>query len=232
MPSTISGFSSLSDNTQTRLMALFERGHVAQQNRSAIALGDDDIVHIGERMKKPDAANVHALRAEREIVSARVGVAVLHCVDDLGHRDAHRPQFVGIDFCLVLPRGPAKNRHVENARHLLHLAHQEPILGSLQLIQRIAGPGQFVTINLADRRLRRKLRLQVVGKINSLQTVQRFLPIGKVVAVKREVHLHIAQAKDADRSDLFELGRAIQPRSPAESSPAAPSLRQTTRGSV
>ena len=94
-------------------------------------------------MQQPDAAHVHALAAEREIVSAGVGVAVLNGVDDLGHGDAEREQLVGIDLRLILARRSAKDGDVDDARHLLHLADQEPVLRGLQLIQRVAGPGKL-----------------------------------------------------------------------------------------
>ena len=49
------------DDAQTRLMAFFQRGHIAEQDRRSIVLGDDDISHVIERMQQPDAADVHAL---------------------------------------------------------------------------------------------------------------------------------------------------------------------------
>ena len=193
-------------------MAFADIGNVAQQNGHAVALGHHYVAHVVERVEQADAANVDALAADRKIVAARVGVAAGDGVHHLRHGDAVRQQLVGVDLGLILARGASKRSHIDDPRHLLDLANHQPVLRGLEFVQRISRTCELITINFAHRRFRRELRLKTIRQRHLLQAIQRFLAIGEVIAPKIEIHLDVAESKDADRADLIQFRRAVQSR--------------------
>jgi hypothetical protein len=54
------------------------------------------------------------------------------------------------------------------------------------------------------------LRLEVVGQRNLLQAIHGLLAIGEIIAGEVEVHLYVAQAENADGTDLIEFRCAVE----------------------
>src|SRR5258708_23035916 len=118
-------------------------------------------------------------------------------------------QLLLVEFDLVLPRGVAKGGNLNDAV-LLQIAPDQPILRGLHFIQSVMRTLQLIPVDLADRRPRRKLWLQVLRESHRLQAVQPFLPVAEVVAIKLEIQLNVAQSKDTDGTDVVEMRRSVQ----------------------
>ena len=75
-------------------------------------------------------------------------------------------------YCLV---SPPKLDDVDDAGHLLELALEDPVLGRLQLLERVALADDAVAEDLADRVPRRELRLHAGRQLHELEAVDDLL---------------------------------------------------------
>ena len=106
----------------------------------------------------------------------------------------------------------AKTDHVNDARHLLELPFEDPVLGYLQVHQTMALAYQLVAIDFADGRSRRELRLHTGRQLDHLQAIEHFLPIKIVISVVLEITLDVSQTKERDRAEVVEAGHAVELR--------------------
>ncbi len=79
---------------------------------------------------------------------------------ELAERDAVPAKPEGVDLHVVLLGLAAVARDVDDALHLLELALEDPVLGGLQVLERVALADDAVAEHLADRVPGRELRLQ------------------------------------------------------------------------
>ena len=197
---------------QPRLKPLVHGRDVLQEHRHAVALGDDHVLHVVERLQQPHASHVDALASEAQVVAADIGVAGVDRGEHLGQRDPVVEQFLGIDVSLVLARRAAERHDVDDSGDLLDLATGVPVLDRLQLVQGIAGPVEPVAVDLSDGRPGRELRREVVRQADELHAVQGFLPVREIFGAVREVELDVAQAEQTDGSRVLEARHTEQRR--------------------
>src|SRR5262249_48168123 len=153
-----------------------------------------------------------------EIVAANIRVAVGDGVLDLGERDAETLEQVRVGLDLVAFDGAADTAGVENARHTLELALQQPVLQRLQIIesvnvvaQGILGAAQRVTINLPRRALRRNLGLNAWRQIlHELETIDNLLPSLLEVNAIVELVAQMREAKERLGARDVQAGHACQ----------------------
>ena len=178
--------------THRRLKALAHRSNIADEDGNIIPLCHHDRFDILNGFQQANGTHVHVLRAQREVISAHVGVAVLDSIHDLRQSDVMRQQPRRVDNYLILARGSTKRGHVDNAGNLFNLPRDQPVLCRFQFVQGVAGPGENITINFTDGRRRRKRRLQIIRQAQCLQVIENFFAVMEVIAVEAEIQLHIA----------------------------------------
>jgi hypothetical protein len=83
---------------------------------------------------------------------------------------------VGVDLDVVLLGLAAVARDVDDALHLLELALEDPVLGGLEILERVALADDAIPEHLADRVPRRKLACSPVGQSHELDAVDDLLP--------------------------------------------------------
>ncbi len=96
------------DLAEPRLRAFVHVSDIAQVHGYAVAFGDQDALHFGNRAEEAKAADVHALIAHGEVVAADVGVARPNGGEHLRERDVVLQQLARIDFRDVLARAAAE----------------------------------------------------------------------------------------------------------------------------
>ncbi len=166
-------------------------GDVANPDGDAVGLVDDyvlDVVHVAD---EPDAAHRVRLLADLDALSADVLVAGLQRADHLRQRRTLTAQAVGVDVDVVLLGLSAEACDVDDARHLLELPLEDPVLDRLQLASRIALADDVVAEQLPDGVPGRQRALQVVRQRHHAETVEDLLPRVLVDRVPSEVALHV-----------------------------------------
>ena len=128
------------DLAQPRLRGFMHVRHVAQIDRHTIALVISTFCMSSMRLQQADAANIHALAAHRQIVSAGVRVACGDGGDHLRERDVELQQLARVDFGDVFARGAAEPGDVDDPGNLLDFARDEPILRGFQFVQAVIRP--------------------------------------------------------------------------------------------
>jgi len=144
--------------SQPRLRSFMDVRQVAQVDWNAIAFGDQNALHVLNRLQQADAAHIHALAAHRQIAAAGICVARRDRRHDLRKRKLVLQQLARIDFGDIGARAAAETCHIDDARHLLDLARNEPVLRGLEFVQAVARAIELVAVNLSDGRFGRKLR--------------------------------------------------------------------------
>ena len=162
------------------------------------------------RADETDAADVVRLLAHEEAVAADVLVGVLDAGRELTERHAVTAQAERIDFDMVLLGLAAVARDVDDPLNLLELTLQNPILGGLQILERVAIAHQPVPVNLADGVPGRELTLQARGQLHELEPVDDFLSSFAVWRIPVEIRLHVAQSEERGAPDVVEARHARQ----------------------
>ena len=98
-------------------------------------------------------ANIDLLQPGFDEAAACVGVVVGELLFHLGDAEAVGDQFVGIEAHLILARGAAEARNVDDVRNRLEIFLDHPVFERLQFHHVVLGIGalQSEEINLADR---------------------------------------------------------------------------------
>src|SRR3974377_472955 len=95
-------------------------------------------------------------------------------------------------------------RYVDDARPLLELPLENPVLGGLEVAQRVALAAHDVAVELSDRVPRRELGHEAVRGRDELQGVYALLPRVVVVDAPLEVALDVGQAEEGRRPDVVQ----------------------------
>ena len=151
MPCTTSGLVVDRDHAEARRRSDLDLGYVSHAHRRALDRDDDDVLDVVHVVQQADAADVVRLLADLEALAAGVDVRVLHCRDQLLHRDAVALESVRIDADVKLLGLATEAGHVDDARNLSPLALEDPVLGRLELHERVALAFERVAEHLADR---------------------------------------------------------------------------------
>ena len=160
MPCTTSAFVVVADDAEARRAPIVDVGDVADADGHSLLLWTTIFSMSWIARNKADAADVVGLLADGEALAADVLVGVLDGGRDLAERDALAAQPVGVDLDVVLLGLAAEARDVDDALDLLELALEDPVLGRLQVPERVALAAERVAEDLADGVPRRELRLQ------------------------------------------------------------------------
>ena len=151
----------VTDHAEARRVPDLDGADVAHADGDPLLLGDDDVLDVVDVAYEADAADVVRLLADEEALPADVLVRVRDRRLELRERDPLPAQAIGVDAHVVLLRLAAVARDVDDAVDLLELALEDPVLGRLQVLQRVALALQRVAEDLADRVPRRERRLVV-----------------------------------------------------------------------
>ena len=115
--------------------------------------------------QQADAADEVLLVALFQVAASGIGISLPQRRHDLLHRNVVGLQFRKVQVHLVLLHEAAEGDDVGNARREAHLALDHPVLQPAQLGEVVAGPGELVAEELADRGgQRRELGLGFVGE--------------------------------------------------------------------
>ncbi len=211
MPWTTSSLVVLADHAEARRVTHLDAGDVADADRDALLLDDDDVLDVVQRVaqraapaEEADAADVERLLAHAEPLAAHVGVGVLHAGDELLERHPVAAEAVGIDGDLVLLGLAAVAGDVDHARDLLELALEDPVLRRLELAEGVTLALQGVAVHLADGVPRRDGGLVAVGELDELEAVDDLLAGVLVLGVPVEVALHVRQPEERLGADVRE----------------------------
>ena len=119
---------------------------------------------------RPTPRTIAACGAEIDRLAADIDVAVVEGLQHLRQRQPVVDQPVEIDGDVVGLGLAAPAVDVDDARHRLEAALQHPVLDRLEIGHRIARrPDDAIAVDLADRAVRRDLRLGAVGQRRQLR---------------------------------------------------------------
>ena len=200
----------LAHDAEPRHVAFADLRHIAQADRRPLLRGDGDVGDIGETLNQTDAAHRERLFAECEPLAANVLVGVGDGGVDLRQRDAECAKPVGVYLDVVLLSQTAEAHHVDDARNLLELPLQNPVLGRLQVLQRVSLPNDAIAEDLSDGVPWRDLGLQSVRELRELKAVDDLLPRIVVVGPPVEIALDVGEAEKRLRADVVEPRHARQ----------------------
>ena len=142
----------LAEDAVALLVAELQLAEIAHEDRRAVALGDDDVAEIVERLHQADAADDVAELAAREDAAAGIGAVGVDRVGDVLERQVEPHELLRIELELELGREAAEVRDVGDARHLLERRDHDPALDLRELAQILGVGFQRVVENLAGRR--------------------------------------------------------------------------------
>ncbi len=135
-------------------------GHVANEDRSAVGLFQDDGLDIAQRSDQAESADDRTLRVALQDVAARIGIILRHRIVDLMQRQIVFPESCRIDDHLILLHKPAQGVDIDHARHALEQGAQHPILegplirqllfDELRIGCRRVRPLQIILVDLAQ----------------------------------------------------------------------------------
>ena len=180
---------------------------VADPYRHAVRGRDHGVADLVHRMDQRDAAHDRRLWPEIDGLSADVDVAVVEDLQHLRQGQAVGYQPVEIDRDLIRLCLSAPAIDVDDPRHRLEAAFEDPILNRLQIRRRIAGWAQHpISVDFANRTPRRDLRQGTIRQRSQLRQpvdhpLLRFV-IGEVVS---ELQFDVGKAEQRDRSDRGEM---------------------------
>ena len=194
----------LADHAAARRVAQVHVGHLVHAHGSPVLLRHDDAFDVMNVAQKANAANVIRLLADEEPLPTDVGIRVLNRRDELSERRLVTLERIRVNAHLVLLRLAAKAGDVDDARHLLELPFERPVLLRLHVAQRVARPDDRIAVHLTDCVPRRQLRLVVVGQLDELQAIDDFLPRVFVLGPPFEVALDVRQPEERLRSNVVE----------------------------
>ncbi len=221
------------DLAQPRLVVDDGGGNLADVDRHALVVGDQDVADLVELVgldreglrgvgwverilglaDQAERADVVRLRAEREHVAADVGVRLAYRVLDLLERDAVLAEEPRVEPDLVLLDLAAVARHVDDARHRLEGPLEDPVLDRLELLGRVAGPLDDVADDLSRRAPGRELgRHAGRDVVDRIEPVDDLLAGGPVIGAVLEHALDVVQPGDGGAADVVEPGDADQRR--------------------
>ena len=213
MPWTTSGSSSLPTMPRRGAWPSVDVGDVARPGRacpccSAMTMSLDVVEAAGCR---PDAPDVEACSPRAEPLPPTFWLAFGDGRDDLGEGDAVPAQPVGVDLHVVLLGLAAVARDVDDARHLLELPLQDPVLGGLQVAPACSPCPRPVAEELADGVPGRELAAAALRAAETnwsrLMTSCRAC---FVVGAPLEVALDVAQPEEGLRADVVQARHAGQ----------------------
>src|SRR5260221_10416552 len=201
----------LAANAETRLVTRGDSADVAQQHRRAVVRGQHGVADVVHRMHETDTAHHRRLLPEVHGLTADVDVAVVEDLQHLLQGEAVVDELVEIDGDVIGLGLAAPAVDVDDARHRLEAALEDPVLDGLEVHDGIAGwTDHAVAVDLADRAPRRDLRCRAVGQGRELgEPIDHpllGLLIGEVVG---ELHFHVRKAEERDgshRRDMRDTG--------------------------
>ena len=137
------------------LVAELELAEIAHEDRRAVALGDDDVAHVIERLDEADAADDVAELAAVEDAAAGIGAVGADGVGDVLERQVEAHELLRIELELELRGDAAEIRDVGDARHLLERRDHGPFLDFGELPQALRVGLERVLEDFAGRRRER-----------------------------------------------------------------------------
>ena len=179
-------------------------GHVLDPDGHPLVLVDDDVLDVVHVAQQAHAANGVRLLAHDQPLPADVHVRALDAVRQLVELHAVSPQAEGVDVHVVLLGLAAEADDVDDARHLLELALEDPVLGGLEVPQRIALADDAISEDLPDGVPRREHRLHRRRELHELHAVDDFLPRLSVADGPGEVALDVAEPEERLRPNVVE----------------------------
>src|SRR5215467_15546970 len=111
---------------------------------------------------------------------------------------------------MKLFRLAAETHHIDDARHLLELALQHPVLHGFQVHQAVALSHELVAIEFAYRGPRGELRLHPRWELHPLETIEDFLPRQGVIGLIGEITLDIGEPKQGNGPEVVEPRHGIE----------------------
>src|SRR5882757_4871749 len=197
------------DFSEAGLEAFLHLSDITYKNGSTVLLRDHHVSDIVDVSEQSDGTYVDVLVADGEIVSARVGVAVLYGRDQLRQGDSIGEELVRVRFYLVLLGRASEGCDVDHSGYLLEFSTDQPVLRRFQIVERVWA-GELISVYLSRRRPWRELRLQIIWQLQGLQTGQYLLTVVEKVAREFEIEFDVAEAEDADGTDLVQLWSSVQ----------------------
>ena len=131
-------------------MADADRPDIPDPDGCALLRRHDDLLDIAQRLDEAEPADRDPVVALGDVPASGVGVVVRHGVEHLLQGQVVGAQPGRVDRDLVLLGAAAPGHHVGDARNLLVLALEHPVLERLQLDERQALRFEGVPVDLAD----------------------------------------------------------------------------------
>ena len=192
--------------------AVLDRRDVAQQDRMPVALADDDVAELGDRLHAAARAQRHLRRAGLDAAAGNLGVLRLQRARDVGHGQVVglQPRRVERDVDLALPS--ADQQDLADAVDALELAPQR-LVGVLgDVADRLVGGDRDrhdrrrVRIELLDRRLLDVLRQE---RQDAVDAVAHFLRGDVAVLLEQEGDDHGRHAFGGRRAQFVDAADGV-----------------------
>src|SRR5262249_42618829 len=101
-------------------------------------------------LEEADSSNDVALYPKFKIVGANIRVAVGNRCHHLRHGDVEGDELVRVEINVKLFGRPSETDYVNDARYLLELPFENPILRHLEIHQAVTLSGELITVDFAD----------------------------------------------------------------------------------
>ncbi len=138
----------VAEDAVSLLVGELELAEVAQQDRRAVALGDDDGAEIVERLHHADAAHDEAQVAARDDAAAGADVVGVDGGLDVGERQVEPHELLRVELELELGGEAAEVRDVGDARDLLERGNDDPALDLREVAQSLGVGFERVIVDL------------------------------------------------------------------------------------